>query len=108
MSIDSPLLSTIFTVAISLLAALLGLVVLFRGRRLPWLFSGAAAFLLGVLLVRILEVVMGDPTDSTSRIQWEDWIPIIAGVVGGVAGRIRLDVAYEVIGWRRGERWRSG
>src|SRR5436190_1556296 len=102
MILDNPFLSTVFTVAIALLAALLGLVVLFRGRRLPWLFSGAAAFLLGVLLVRILEGAVGDPTDSPSRIQWEDWIPIIAGVLGVVAGRFRLEVAYGVIGLAAG------
>ena len=46
MSIDGVLLTAILRFALAVLTALLGVVVLLRGRRLPWLFSGAAAFLL--------------------------------------------------------------
>ena len=87
MNIDSPLLSTIVQIAMAGAAVLLGVLVLWRGRRMPWLFAGAAAFLLAVLLVDILDRTLGlGLTDDSSRLPWEELIPLGAAVVGVLAG----------------------
>jgi hypothetical protein len=90
--------TVIVKLVLAVLAALLGVVVLFRGRRLPWLFSGAAAFLLGVLLVRILNEILGNPTEDAEGLSWADLIPAGAALLGVLAGRYRLSVAYGLIG----------
>src|SRR4051794_13088110 len=95
---DSNLLEAIATLAFALLTILLGLVVLWRGRRLPWLLSGAAAFLLGLLAVRILNVLLGNSADSTDTPLWENLIPVVAAFLGVLAGRFRIAVAYELVG----------
>jgi len=97
MIFDSALLDAIARLALAVFTALLGLIVLLRGRRLPWLFSGAAAFLLGVLLVRILGNVFGyDP--NTTRLGWENLIPFGAAALGVFAGITRRIIALAVIG----------
>src|SRR5436190_9889109 len=95
---DSALLTTIVRLAVALLTALLGLVVLYRGRKLPWLFSGAAAFLLGILAVRVLVALFGSPAEDADRLTWTDLVPVAAGVLGALAGKYRLSVAYNLIG----------
>src|SRR5215212_8892247 len=95
---DSVLLSAIVRLAAAALAALLGAVVLFRGRRLPWLFSGAAAFLLGVLLMQVLNPILDNGTDDAQGLTWGDLIPVAAAVLGVLAGLYRQAVAYRLIG----------
>ena len=103
MNIDSPLLSTIVELAMAGAAVLLGVLVLWRGRRMPWLFAGAAAFLLAVLLVDILDRTLGlGLTDDSSRLPWEELIPLGAAVVGVLAGMFRIPVAYRLIGLASG------
>jgi hypothetical protein len=101
MNIDGPLLSTIVHLALAGAAVLLGALVLWRGRRMPWLFSGAAAFLLAVLLVDVLDITLG-LTDDTSRLRWEELIPLGAAVVGVLAGMFRIPIAYRLIGLASG------
>src|SRR4051812_481399 len=97
MIFDSALLDAIARLALAVFTALLGLIVLLRGRRIPWFFSGAAAFLLGLLLVRVLGNVFGyDP--NTTRLGWENLIPFGAAALGVFAGITRRIIALAVIG----------
>ena len=98
MIFDSELLDTIVRIALAVLVALLGVVVLFRGRRYLWLFSAAAAFLLGLLAVRIVNNLLGGDAFNVTRLSWEELIPIGAAVFGFVIAASQRIVAYTMIG----------
>jgi hypothetical protein len=102
MIFEGALLGALVRLALSLLAAGLGVFVLFRGRRMPWLFSGAAAFLLGLLVVRILDRILGTGTASTDGLTWQDIVPAAAAVLGALAAQYRRPVAYALIGLATG------
>jgi len=102
MLFEGALLGALVRLALSLLAAALGVIVLFRGRRMPWLFSGAAAFLLGVLAVRILDRILGTDSANTDGLRWQDLVPVAAAVLGALAAQYRRPVAYVLIGLATG------
>ena len=108
MTVDGMFLMAVLRLATSLLIALLGVLVLWRGRRLPWLFSGAAGFLLGIMAVRFLDPVLGGRLTDVNGLAWGDLVPIIAAVLGVLAGRYRQDTAYALMGLPQGEPWQSG
>jgi MFS family permease len=102
MTFDGVLLAGIGRLAISLLAALLGLVVLLRGRRLTWLFSGAASFLLGLVLVAVVDSLLGGRLSDAEGLSWSELIPVAAAVLGALVGRFQKTVAYSIIGLATG------
>jgi MFS family permease len=102
MTFDGVLLAGIGRLAISLLAALLGLVVLLRGRRLTWLFSGAASFLLGLVLVAVVDSLLGGRLSDAEGLSWSELIPVAAAVLGALVGRFQKTLAYSIIGLATG------
>jgi hypothetical protein len=98
MIFEGVLLGALVRLALALLAAALGVFVLFRGRRLLWLFSGAAAYLLGLLLVRILDRILGTNTATADGLVWQNLVPVAAAVLGALAGQYRRTIAYGVVG----------
>jgi len=95
MLFDGDLLTNIIRVAFAGLVALLGLVVLIRGWRLPWLFSGAAALLFSILLIRMLGLTFGFATEGWF---WEIILPAGAAVVGALMATYNRMIAYVLIG----------
>jgi hypothetical protein len=97
-ALDGSLLATFVRISLAVLAAALGVLVLLRGRRYLWLFSGAAAFLLGVLAVRIVNWLFGGDAFNPERLSWEELIPIGAAVAGALIAAPHRLLAYAVIG----------
>ena len=102
MSIDGSLLAAILRLGLAILIVLLGLVVLVRGRRLSWLFSGAATLLLGILVVRVVNLILGNSASTAEGVSWLDVALIGVAVVGGLAGRQQRTIAYGLVGLATG------
>jgi hypothetical protein len=83
---------------VRVIAIAIGAVLLLLGRRLTWLFSGVASFLLALLVIRL---VTGDLLGSralSANLSWVDLIAVLAALLGVVAAFTRSDLAFGVIG----------
>src|SRR6476620_6335869 len=94
MTTGNDLLDALLRLALAAGGVVLGELLLMRGHRLIWLFSGVAGFLLALFAVNLLNRWLG-----ILDAEWlQAAIAVAAGVVGAIASRAHTTIAYGVIG----------